>query len=246
MNNLKENSVKSVSEGMRQPVSEFIGAFLFVFFGVGAAGAAAFAGVNSGSALVWVAIAHGIGITAAIMIFGRVSGAHLNPAVTVSALLVGKIGLLGALRYIAAQMLGAVVAVAALRGFGLGGVENLGVHALTGIAEWQGLILEIILTFILVLTVFSTAMDKRSLPIFAPLAIGLVVLAEHFVAAPLTGASMNPARSFGPALVNAAWADHWVYWIGPLIGGVLAAAVYAFIFAEDGERKEFGKIRLGL
>ena len=93
-----------------------------------------------------------------------------------------------------------------------------------------GVLVEAVLTFILVFTVFATAMDKRGMANLAPIAIGLAVLVDHFVGVPLTGASMNPARSFGPALVAGFWEDHWVYWLGPLIGGGLAALVYYLTF----------------
>ncbi len=93
-----------------------------------------------------------------------------------------------------------------------------------------GVLVEAVLTFVLVFTVFATAMDPRGMANLAPIAIGLAVLVDHFVGVPLTGASMNPARSFGPALVAGFWDDHWVYWLGPLIGGGLAALVYYLTF----------------
>ena len=86
------------------------------------------------------------------------------------------------------------------------------------------------LTFALVFVVFATAMDRRGLASYAPAAIGLVILVDHLVGVPMTGASMNPARTLGPALIAGQWADHWVYWAGPIIGGVLAAVVYAYGF----------------
>src|SRR5207244_5062645 len=110
---------------------------------------------------------------------------------------------------------------------------NLGAHTLNMSAlssTGAGLVVEVILTFVLVFTVFATAVDKRGLGNAAPIAIGLAILIDHFVGVPLTGASMNPARSFGPALVANAWSDHWVYWVGPLLGAAMAGLLYHFVF----------------
>jgi aquaporin TIP len=94
---------------------------------------------------------------------------------------------------------------------------------------------EIVLTFALVFVVFATAMDPKGLGHLAPIAIGFTILVDHLVGVPLTGAGMNPARSFGPALVAGVWDNHWIYWVGPLIGGGLAAVVYEFIFLRREE-----------
>ncbi len=97
------------------------------------------------------------------------------------------------------------------------------------------MVAEIILTFALVFVVFATAMDPKGLAHIAPLAIGFTVAVDHLVGVPMTGASMNPARSFGPALVAGAWDNHWIYWVGPLIGGAVAALVYEFVFLRNSE-----------
>ena len=94
----------------------------------------------------------------------------------------------------------------------------------------MGLVMEIVVTFVLVFVIFATAVDPGGIAPLAPLAIGLAVLVDHLVAIPITGASMNPARSFGPALVSGEWADHWIYWLGPLIGGGIAAVLYQVVF----------------
>jgi aquaporin TIP len=104
--------------------------------------------------------------------------------------------------------------------------------------SFQALILEAVLTFALVFTVFAVATDRRGPGVIAPLAIGLVIAADHIVAIPLTGASMNPARSFGPALVGGEWADHWIYWLGPIIGGSLGAATYHWVIRPGGPSKD--------
>ncbi len=225
-------------------VAEFFATFMFIFIGVGTVGAVSAANVSIGSGLIWISVAHGIGITIGIIIFGRLSGAHMNPAVTFSLMLSGKMPTKQAVLYIVAQLVGGVLAVALLRIAGFGDVDNIGVHTLNQISIIQGLLLEIALTFVLVFTVFSVAIDRRATPIIAPFAVGLMVLALHLVGVPLTGASMNPARSFAPALVNLSWATHWLYWIGPMIGGGLAAVVYTFLFGESEDKALFGKIKM--
>ena len=96
---------------------------------------------------------------------------------------------------------------------------------------------EITLTFALVFVVFATAIDPRGKAAIAPVAIGLMVLVGHLFAVPLTGASMNPARSFGPALVGNDWADHWIYWVGPVSGALLAAITYQYVYLRNMGRR---------
>ena len=117
------------------------------------------------------------------------------------------------------------------------GSHGLGANVTVG----GGVLAEIILTFVLVFVVFvvfATAMDPKGLGHVAPVAIGLAVLVDHLFGVPVTGASMNPARSFGPALVAGAWENHWIFWVGPLIGGALAALVYEFVFIRRKETAE--------
>jgi glycerol uptake facilitator-like aquaporin len=102
----------------------------------------------------------------------------------------------------------------------------------------------VILTFILVFTIFATAIDKRGNAAWAPMAIGLVVFVDHLIAVPLTGASMNPARSLGPALIHGQWADHWVYWAGPIVGAIVAAVTYVLIFGTKDDQAKLGAINL--
>ena len=98
-----------------------------------------------------------------------------------------------------------------------------------------GLLLEGVLTFALVFVIFATAIDPKGLTHLAPMAIGLMVMVDHLIGVPMTGASMNPARSFGPAVVANVWTDHWIYWLGPLIGAALAALIYEFVFLQREE-----------
>lgn len=188
--------------------------------------------------LVAIALAHGIGIAVFVAASARFSGGHLNPAVTISAVVTGKMGVVKGLMYIVAQLVGAGLAAFLLKAVLPAAVQgNLGAHALGAVNNaGAGLLVEIVLTFFLVFVVFATAMDAKGPKHFAPFAIGLVILLDHLVGVPLTGSSVNPARSFGPALAAGAWADHWIYWVGPIVGGVVAALVYQGLFLSKEER----------
>jgi MIP family channel proteins len=212
-------------------IAEGIGTFLFVFLGAGAV-------VASGGNLVAIAVAHGLAIAALVAATAGISGGHLNPAVTFAAWIAKKVSYKLAIQYILFQLVGGILAALLLAAVlpgaaGALGDGGLGAHALgKGVAAWQGLIIEIVLTLALVGVVFGAAMDPRGVGHVAPLAIGFIVLVDHLIGVPLTGASMNPARSLGPALAAGAWADHWVYWVGPLVGGGLAALLYTKVFQQ--------------
>ena len=165
----------------------------------------------------------------------RISGGHINPAVTFATLITGKIDIQKAIAYWIAQLLGAVVGAGLLAMvIPTAAQGNLGAHGLgAGVSAGGGLVAEIVLTFALVFVIFATAVDPKGPGHLAPLAIGFTVLVDHLVGVPVTGASMNPARSFGPALVAGAWADHWIFWIGPLVGAAIAGWVYQGVFAEE-------------
>jgi len=223
----------------RAVLAEFIATLLFVFIGAGAVavltGALPLpAEALDPATLIAIALAHGLAIAVLVAATARISGGHINPAVTFAAVITGRMKVGPGVLYVAAQLAGAVVGALLLDAVLVSRVEgNLGAHALNDTAlssDFAGLIVEIILTFVLVFTVFAVAMDPRGPANIAPIAIGLAVLIDHFVGVPLTGASMNPARSFGPALVANSWDDHWVYWIGPLAGGALAALIYYFVY----------------
>ena len=222
----------------RAVVAEFIATLLFVFLGAGAV--VVVTGVlkadpkSDAAALAAIALAHGLAIALLVAATAKISGGHINPAVTFAAVISGRMKLTPGVLYVGAQLLGAIVGALLLKAVVVDSIEgNLGAHALNLDAlagEGTGLLVEIILTFVLVFTVFATAMDPRGMGNLAPVAIGLAVLVDHFVGVPLTGASMNPARSFGPALVANFWDDQWVYWLGPLVGGGVAGLLYSFLF----------------
>ena len=219
----------------RSLVAEAIGTFALCFAGILAINAGSIVGRSDGVvSLATVAFAHGLAIAVMVAALGAVSGAHFNPAVTFGFVATGRMTPVRGALYWAAQIGGALLAsllIAALFG---GGVVADGTPALgAGVTMAQGIALEAVTTFFLVLVVFGTAVDERAPKSVFPMAIGLTVALDIMAIGPITGAAMNPARAFGPALASGAWDDHLVYWIGPLIGGALGAFVqHAFLMAR--------------
>ncbi|OMO81799.1 Major intrinsic protein [Corchorus capsularis] len=219
---------------LKQGLAEFIATLVFVFAGQGSG--IAFKqltnfGLNTPSDLVAAALAHGFALFVAVSIAANTSGGHVNPAVTFGAFVGGNITLFRGLVYIIAQLLGSVVALILLA-FATAGRIAPAFDVGSGVGVWNALVLEIVLTFGLVYTVYATAVDpnKGSLGTIAPLAIGLIVAANILAGGPFSGASMNPALAFGTAIVGWSWANHWIYWAGPLIGGGIAGVLYEFVF----------------
>lgn len=228
-------------------IAEFIATLLFVFVGAGSVvvvtGSLELTPADDAAALVAIALAHGLAIATLVAATARISGGHINPAVTFAAVISGRMKAAVGSLYIAGQLLGAVIGAWLLKitiEEGVWMVSNLGAHSLNSAAltsDGAGVLVEAVLTFVLVFTVFAVAMDPRGMANLAPIAIGLAVLIDHFAGVPLTGASMNPARSFGPALVANSWDDHWVYWLGPLIGGGLAGLLYCSLYLWRSEEE---------
>ena len=223
----------------RASLAEFIATLLFIFLGAGAVvvtGGLIKEELTS-ARLVAIALAHGLAIALLVATTAKISGGHINPAVTFGVWITGKISLTKAVMYVVAQLVGAVVGALLLKGVIPAAAQgNLGAHGLgSGITPGGGLVAEIVLTFALVFVVFATAIDPKGLGHIAPLAIGFTILVDHLLGVPVTGAGMNPARSFGPAVVAGAWDNHWIYWAGPLMGGALAALVYELIFLRREE-----------
>ena len=218
-----------------QLTAEFFGTFALVFIG---AGAAALFGLGAGVAGVLViALAHGLVLAVMVSNLGHISGGHFNPAVTVSVWVSGKIETGRGLLYIITQLVGAAAGAGLLRlslPERLWRQNTLGLTQLSrdfGVTPANALLLEATLTFFLVLTVFAVAIDDRGVfKSVAGLPIGLVLTANILIGGFLTGASMNPARSFGPALLIWEWKDIWIYFAGPLAGGIVAASIYWFSF----------------
>jgi MIP family channel proteins len=218
-------------------VAEALGTFLFFFVGMGAVVLTAHAS-DGGGGLVGVALAHGLALAVVVSAVGAVSGAHVNPAVTFGVLIAGRIAPALAGMYVAAQLIGAVAAGLALRAvFPESSWQPvaLGTPAVDpSIGPVGAIVIEAILTMLLLVAVFGTAIDRRG-PKIGGLAIGLAVAADILMGGPLTGAAMNPARWFGPAVASGTFADWYVWWIGPLIGAAVVALVYRFALEEAGE-----------
>lgn len=214
--------------------AEFIGTFTLVFVGAGTVCLSAIPGTHN---LLSIAIAFGLTVAAMICAIGHISGAHINPAVTFALLITKKIEPPLAIGYIIAQLAGATFAAFVLKDMfapGIWDAKHLGTtipdHGFTPMATFY---LETILTFFLVFVIFGSAVDKRGANTICALAIGGTVTLDILLGGPLTGASMNPARTFGPALMSGTWTAHWAYWAGPLLGAALAALSYTHFIGKS-------------
>ncbi|XP_074524403.1 aquaporin-4-like [Halichoeres trimaculatus] len=191
--------------------------------------------------LLLISLCFGLSIATMVQCFGHISGAHINPAVTAAMVVTRKLSLAKAAFYLLSQCVGAIVGAAILFGITPASVRGgMGVTTVNkSISVGNALVVELFITFQLVFTVFATCDHKRNdLKGSSALAIGLSVCIGHLFAIPYTGASMNPARSFGPAVVTWSWENQWVYWVGPALGGALAAALYEYLFCPDPELKK--------
>jgi MIP family channel proteins len=231
---------------LRRGLAEFVGTFALIFIGAGSILTVAkiFApainspqtqDIYSGLTLVGVALAHGLVIAAMVSAVGHISGGHFNPAITLGFAVTRRITLDLAVVYWSLQFAAAAAASALLRWIydeQPRQLVNLGAPALgSGISTWQGFVIELVLTFFLVWVVFATAADPGgSFKSIAGLAIGLTITFDILMGGPLTGAAMNPARAFGPELLQRDWSDAWVWYAGPFAGGVLAALAYEFLY----------------
>lgn len=227
-----EKSDLVLLEAWRVTSAEFIATLLFVFLGCGSvvASGVAVGAEPTGGRLVAIALAHGLAIVLLVSAIARISGAHINPAVTFAAMITGNIGSVRGAMYVVAQLAAGVIGALLLAKALPDAMEGSRGARPRRWPAGQGVILEVVLTFVLVFVVFATAVDPKGLAGIAPAAIGLAVLVNHLVGVPLTGASTNPARSLGPAVEASEWANYWVYWVGPLAGAAAAALVYKFAF----------------
>jgi MIP family channel proteins len=220
----------------RSLVAEFLGTFFLCFAGIAAIVSTA-APINSGAGLVGIALAQGLVLSVAVNAFGGISGAHFNPAVTLGFLSTGRIGVPAAAAYIVTQLISATVAaVACTLIFPTEAIDatRLGIPLPAGWAT-SGVVLlaEFIMTFLLMTAIFGTAVDVRGPAVkIGGFGIGLTVASDILVGGAVTGASMNPARSFGPALVYGLWDWHWAYWIAPPAGAIVAALLYHNVVLE--------------
>jgi len=208
----------------RRAAAELVGTFTLIFIGGGA-------GIVAGNDLVAVALAHGLAIAIMVSALGHISGGHFNPAVTFGFVVTRRIEPLVAVAYWLAQLAGAILAALILRGIFPGEAGLRSVPHAPAISDGKALVIELILTFFLVWVVFATAVDPRgTFKSIAGLAIGLTITMDVFMGGPLTGAAMNPARAFGPELVQGFWGEGWVYWAGPLLGAAAAALAYELLY----------------
>ena len=218
-----------MKETWRHFVAEFVGTFALVFIGSGAIMAGAIPGFGG---LINIAMAHGLILALLVTATMNVSG-HLNPAVTAGFLVTKRIDALMAVVHWIAQFTGAIVAAYALKLLfpsEVQGITRLGGQSIaSNVTLMQAVVLEAIATFFLVFVVFGTAVDPRA-PKVGGFAIGLTIAADILAIGPLTGASMNPARSFGPAVVTGIFEGQTAFWVGPLVGGVVAALLYDKLF----------------
>jgi aquaporin TIP len=208
----------------RALIAEAIGTFALCFVGLLAISASDILEASGASPLIVIALAHGLIITVMVATLAHHSGAHFNPAVTFGFLITRRITPAKAALYVAAQVGGAVLASAlVLAMYGPEAVTD-GTPAPGNLITAGGVIIsEAVATFFLVLVIFGTAVDERAPRSTFPFAIGFTIAANIMAIGPLTGAAMNPARVLGPALVGWFWDGHWMYWVGPLVGGALAA-----------------------
>lgn len=226
----------------RKLVAEFIGTFTLIFIGAGSIVADRYLHATSqgGVGLLGIAVAHGLAIGIMVTAMGHISGGHFNPAVTIGFWVTKRLSTIQSLLYWISQLAGGAAAAYLLvviipdsswRGDALGAITP---DLAADFSRRPAMLLEAVLTFFLVFVVFATAVDaKGAFNKIAGFAIGLTITMDILFGGPFTGASMNPARTFGPALATHHWQNHGVYWVGPLFGGVLAGVIYDRLFLKD-------------
>ena len=237
---------------MKKFIAEFIGTLVLVVFGCGSAVAANELLSKSGEKVplafstLLIAFAFGLVIVAMAYSIGNISGCHINPAVSLAMLLSGKMTANDFLGYIAAQFLGAIGGAGILV-FVFGNNNSLGTngyasYSALGIDCWQALVIEIILTFVFVITILGVT-SKTENNSTAGLVIGLALTLVHIFGIPFTGTSVNPARSFGPAIISGgdALAQLWVFIIAPFIGAAIAALTYKVLSSNSKKKKKTSK-----
>jgi MIP family channel proteins len=218
---------------LRVLAAEALGTFFLCFAGIAAILCTA-PPIAAGGGLVAVALAHGLALSIAVNNFGGISGAHFNPAVTCGMLVTRRIAAPLAALYIVAQLLGGTVAALTCRDVFPVEAVNAAMLGLPLPAAWAStgtvFCVEVVLTFLLMTSIFGTAVDERGKTVkIGGFGIGLTVAFDILAAGPVTGASMNPARSFGPALVMNHWQWHWLYWAAPIVGACAAALFYQWL-----------------
>jgi MIP family channel proteins len=219
-------------------IAELVGTFILVFGGTAVAVGAILSRPTAGAAYdsLAIALAFGLALAAVVAAIGHVSGAHVNPAVTLGMAAAGKFPWKYTPIYLVAQLLGAVLAaLATWLTFG-GAARSEASLATTypaqGVGDLQAFIVEILITFILVFVVMAVATDDRSPAATAPIAVGFALAVGVFIAGPVTGGAVNPVRALGPMLMAGDLTSVWLYILGPIVGGVLAALLYDRFMAQ--------------
>ena len=232
----------------RAYLAEAIATFALVFFGPLSVilAASVFGEGLSIEAIIMISLGHGAAIGLMVYAFGHVSGAHINPAVTIPMMITKKIGIKDGIAYIISQIIGAIVATGTLVALfpEIGKPVFWGAHggpsALLEGSMMSGLVLEIILTFFLVTVIFMTVIHKKAPKSVYGATIGGMIFLLHLVGVPLTGASMNPARSFSPTLFSGdagLWEVQWLYWVGPIVGGIIAGLIMNYVYTKPAEKE---------
>lgn len=221
-------------------IVEAIGVLALCYVGIGAIMAFTTVPVGGDPAnsanLIGIALAHGLAIGLMVAAAGHISGGVYNPAVTLGLAITGTLGPNKAVAYAIAQLVGGVLGALLIKATfpsAAADAANLGTPAVAAnVAVGRAVIAEIVATFFLMYVILGTAVDPRGPRTIAPLAIGLTITIDILAVGPISGAAMNPARWFGPALVQGFWDDGWVYWVGPAIGAAIAAVLYWYIYLQ--------------
>jgi len=225
----------------RNWLAEAIATYALVFFGPLSVilSVVVFGDGLSIESIIMISLGHGGAIGLMVYAFGHISGAHINPAVTIPMMITKKISIADGIGYIIFQLIGAIVAAFSLKAIlpEIGAKVNFGTQGgpseLLNNSVMAGITVEIILTFFLVTVIFLTAVHKKAPAGIHGISIGGMIFLLHLVGVPLTGASMNPARTFGPALASGSWEFHWIYWLAPIIGGIIAGVIMNYVFLNN-------------
>ena len=219
-------------------IAELVGTFILVFGGTAVATGAILSHPTAGAAYdsLAIALAFGLALAAVVAAIGHVSGAHVNPAVTLGMAGAGKFPWRYTPIYIAAQLVGAVLAALAtwltFGGAARSEASLAATYPARGVGDLQALVVEVLITFILVFVVMAVATDDRAPAAIAPVAVGFALAVGVFIAGPVTGGAVNPARALGPMIVAGDLTSAWLYILGPIIGGILGALLYDRFMAQ--------------
>lgn len=225
--------------------AEGVATYALVFFGPLSVilSAAAFGEGLSIEAIIMISLGHGSAIGLMVYAFGHVSGAHINPAVTIPMIMTKKIGVADGIGYIILQLIGGIAAAFSLKAIlpELGSQVNFGTQGgpsdLINGSIGSAFAVEAILTFFLVTVIFMVAVHKKAPAGIHGITIGGMIFLVHLVGVPLTGASVNPARTLGPALASGFWEFHWLYWAAPIVGGIIAGLIMNYVFVKQAEKE---------